>query len=336
VLRRCRRRRGRRASPQSLLGFRVVRRHPAGGESCGFAPRRAVTARWSDSPQHGKVRPPPAIRARSSRHQAPRSACSPGEGRSAQPSPRLGMPCPPTPPSTARPASTRTPWTGGAPGIGCLRRPPIRVGDAHATGGPARVGGRAPRTSDTPPPQVGVPANPGPSSVPWNFVSPLPLPSCQPAAASRGSLLTRGTTHRGPSPPRQPWASEPCLLAQPQPALPRVGSRPLPRGKPCASRGGDRPSKACATGSPLHHLCIASANQGVPADRGVQNLVTLSRNWTGRILSTRLRVLPGDLPGRLLSPAPGNRWEVAGKEGGKEGAASCHEQPVEAPARGRR
>jgi hypothetical protein len=118
---------------------------------------------------------------------------------------------------------------------------------SHATGGRTRVGIGTP---DKPPPQVGVPANPGPSSVPWNFVSPLPLPSCQPAATSRGSLLTRGTTHRGPSPPRQPWASEPCLLAQPQPALPRVGSRPLPQGKPCACRGVDRPSKACATGSP--------------------------------------------------------------------------------------
>jgi hypothetical protein len=124
--------------------------------------------------------------------------------------------------------------------------------DSHGTGGPARAGGR---TSDGPPPRLGSPANPGPSSASQNFVFPLPFPSCQPAATSRGSLLTRGTTHRGPSPPRQPWASEPCLLAQPQPALPRVGSRPLPRGKPCASRGVDRPSKACATGISLHHLC---------------------------------------------------------------------------------
>jgi hypothetical protein len=135
-----------------------------------------------------------------------------------------------------------------------------------------------------------LPANPGPSSVPWSFVVPLPLPSCQPAATSRGSLLTRGTTHRGPSPPRQPWASEPCLLAQPQPALPRVGSRPLPRGKPYASRGVDRPSKACAAAISLHHRCEPEA----PGGRGVQNLVTLSRNWTGRILPTRLHVSPGD------------------------------------------
>jgi hypothetical protein len=134
--------------------------------------------------------------------------------------------------------------------------------DSRAPSGSARAARAGGRTSDTPPPQVGVPANPGPSSVPWSFVFSLPLPSCQPASTSRGSLLTRGTTHRGPSPPRQPWASEPCLLAQPQPALPRVGSRPLPPGKPCASRGVDRPSKACAIGISLHHLCEPEGRGG--------------------------------------------------------------------------
>jgi hypothetical protein len=170
----------------------------------------------------------------------------------------------------------------------CLGRTPDPwLGDSRATSGPSRVGEG---TSGRPPPRVGLPANPGPSSVPWSLVDPLPFPSCQPASTSRGSLLTRGSTHRGPSPPRH--RGRPNRVSLPNP---NRRSRALVR-DPCREGNlapvGALPAQARRVPQPF--LCITAANQRLPAAGGVQNLVTLSRNWTGRFPPTRRHGLPGD------------------------------------------
>jgi hypothetical protein len=60
---------------------------------------------------------------------------------------------------------------------------------------------------------------------------------------------------------------------------------------------------------PQPFLCITAANQRLPAAGGVQNLVTLSRNWTGRVPPTR--------PTSRLevpNPSPSSAWCDAGHE----------------------